>query len=32
MSLAFSPYYVLITIIGGVFAAYLFKFYLKEKK
>ncbi|MDB2321595.1 aquaporin family protein [Flavobacteriaceae bacterium] len=32
MSLAFSPYYIFITIVGGVFAAYLFKFYLKEKK
>ena len=32
ISLAFSPYYIFITIIGGVFAAYLFKFYLKEKQ
>ena len=31
MSLAFSPYYIIITIIAGVLAAYLFKFYLKEK-
>ncbi len=30
MSLAFSPYYITITIISGVFAAYLFKFYLKD--
>ena len=30
MSLAFSPYYISITIISGVFAAYLFKLYLKE--
>ena len=31
MSLAFSPYYIFITIIAGVLAAYLFKIYLKEK-
>ena len=30
MSLAFSPYYISITIISGVFAAYMFKLYLKE--
>ena len=30
MSLAFSPYYITITIISGIFAAYLFKFYLKD--
>ena len=32
MSLAFSPYYIFITIIAGVLAAYLFKIYLKAKK
>ena len=32
MSLAFSPYYISITIFAGVLAAYLFKFYLKEKQ
>ena len=30
MSLVFSPYYISITIISAIFAAYLFKFYLKE--
>jgi aquaporin Z len=30
MSLLFSPYYISITIISGVFAAYMFKLYLKE--
>lgn len=31
MSLAFSPYYVVITFIAGIVAALIFKFYLKEK-
>ena len=30
ISLDYSPYYVFITILSGVFAAFIFKFYLKE--
>jgi glycerol uptake facilitator-like aquaporin len=30
MSLAFSPYYIAITLIASVFSAYIYNFYLKE--